>query len=94
MKKKAVPNNYINNLDNNKISNNNNNKYSSFKSQKENGIKKPNRFISSKLSINRDISLIIESSYDNCNIITKQRLIKDKILQEKLKMPEVILPVI
>ena len=78
-----ISKNYDNNINNIII---NKSIFSSFNNQKNEIIKKPNKFKNSKLAINRDISLIIESSYENCNLITKQRLIKDKILQEKLKI--------
>ena len=37
------------------------------------------------LSINNNISLVYESCYENCNLITGEKLIKNKIFQEKLK---------
>ena len=40
---------------------------------------------SSSFSINKDISLTINSSYENYNIISGAKLIKSKVLQKKLK---------
>ena len=37
------------------------------------------------LSINNDISLQFDSSYENCNLITGEKLIKNSFLQNKLK---------
>jgi len=37
------------------------------------------------LSINKNISFVYESCYENCNLITGEKLIKNKIFQEKLK---------
>jgi len=42
-------------------------------------------FKQSLLSINNNISLMYESCYENCNLITGEKLIKNKIFQEKLK---------
>ena len=37
------------------------------------------------LSINRDIKFSINSSYENCNLISGEKLIKSKVLQNKVK---------
>ena len=38
-----------------------------------------------KLSVNKNISLVIEPCYENCNLITREKLINNKNFQEKLK---------
>ena len=42
-------------------------------------------FGTNQLSINNNISLFYKSSYENCNLIAMENLIKNKALQEKLK---------
>lgn len=42
-------------------------------------------FEHNSLSINNNISFVYESCYENCNLITGEKLIKNKIFKEKLK---------
>ena len=69
-----------NNINNTNINNNENNNINNsiILSHREKKFK--------DLSINQNISIIIESSYENCNLISKEKLINNKILQEKLKI--------
>ena len=50
-----------------------------------NNHKKKRIFEQNILSIYKNNSFIYESSYDNCNLITGEKLIKNKVLKEKLK---------
>ena len=71
--------NDINKIESNKnIFSSRNNQF--YKNEKKNKI-----FESNFLSINKNISFIYESSYENCNLIAREKLIKNKIFQEKLK---------
>ena len=47
--------------------------------------KKRTTFEQNLLSINSELSFSFESSYDNCNLLTGEKLIKSKSLKEKLK---------
>ena len=58
---------------------------SSFNSQSDEIKKNEKKFKNCNLSIDNKISLLFESSYDNCNLISKENLIKNKSLQERLK---------
>jgi len=58
---------------------------SSFNSQSDEIKKKEKKFKNCNLSIDNKISLLFESSYDNFNLISKENLIKNKSLQERLK---------
>ena len=47
--------------------------------------KKRITFEQNLLSINSELSFSYESSYDNCNLLTGEKLIKSKLLKDKLK---------
>ena len=84
------------NGDNDKISKSNftskNNKLDSSKSlfspikiQFDKKDKKRRAFEQNLLLINSELSFSYESSYDNCNLLTGEKLIKSKLLKDKLK---------
>ena len=84
------------NIDKDKISKSDfsskNNKYESSKSllspikiQFDKKDKKRRIFEENLLSINIESSFSYESSYDNCNLLTGEKLIKSKLLKDKLK---------
>ena len=87
------------NGNNDKISKSNisskNNKFESSKSSKsllspikiqfDKKDKKRIAFEQNSLTVNSEFSFSFESSYDNCNLLTGEKLIKSKLLKEKLK---------
>ena len=81
-----IHNNYINKNNNiNKVLSSKSIISSSLNSQYDKMGRKSREFNNNILSIKRNISLLIQSSYENCNLLTKERLIKNKLFQETLK---------
>ena len=78
-----IKNNFVFNFRNNRNDKTNNNLLSLINDKIIQGNQR--NWNSKSLSINNDISFKVDASYENLNLISKEKLIKNKFLQKKLK---------